>query len=80
MASKTFDLKVAAVDMNSGFATLIDADEIDDVVKYELFMPAHFGGHTNPYPKTGEVFRVRYGMSRNGPGILQCWREEEATV
>lgn len=79
MASKIFNVKVVSYDQNTGMAKLMDAHETDDVVTYNLFVPAAFGGRTNPYPKVGEELRVRYG--RGGrcrePMILECWRPQE---
>lgn len=82
MASKVFKLKVASVDRQSGFASLVDPNEIDDVVPYKLFIPAYFGGQTNPWPKADEELFIRYddGALRNdGNRIIDAWRPSETT-
>lgn len=80
MTSKVFKVKVASVDRQSGFADLVDSDEIDDVVPYRLFIPAYFGGATNPWPKAGEELFIRYNQSaqRSHP-IINAWRPAEST-
>lgn len=81
MTSKVLKVKVTSVDQQSGFASLVDPDEIDDVVPYKLFIPAYFGGHTNPWPKTGEELFIRYegsALRNNGNRIISAWRPDEA--
>lgn len=81
MASKIFEVKVVSVDRESGFAKLIDSSEIDDVVPYELFIPAYFGGHTNPWPKVDETLLIRYSNSITRTGhtrIIDAWRPSES--
>lgn len=76
MSSKIFELKVLAVNKSTGFATLIDPNEIDDVVQYQVYIPNHFGGQTNPWPKPGEELLLRYESSfhfQQQP-IQEVWR------
>jgi hypothetical protein len=71
------NLKVLAVDQRTARATLVDPEEIDDVVMYGVFMPSHFGGEANPWPKVGEYLHVRYegGSSFRKQPIQDVWRE-----
>jgi hypothetical protein len=81
MTSRVFKVRVASVDRQSGFASLVDPNEINDVVPYKLFIPAYFGGATNPWPKAGEELLIRYDGSalRNDHNrITDAWRPNES--
>jgi hypothetical protein len=83
MKSTVIDVKVVAVDPGTATATLVEPAEIDDVVKYNVFMPAYFGGQTNPWPKVGEDLRLRYDHSAFARNPIQnVWRpcEEPLTT
>lgn len=73
--TKPFKVKVVAYDRSTLHATAIDESEIDDVVRYDISAPAHFGGATNPYPKVGEVLFIVY--DRHDNRIVELWREQE---
>jgi hypothetical protein len=77
VASTIFDVTVRSVDLNTGQAKLMPLDENDDVVVYDLFIPACFGGATNPWPKAGEQLKIRYGRRTHDTGIIECWRERD---
>lgn len=81
MKSTIVDAKVVAVDKGAAKATLIDQDEIDDVVTYEIFIPAYFGGHSNPWPKVGEVLRFHYDHSIFARNPIQnVWRPSKLVI
>lgn len=44
---------------------------------YDVFMPSHFGGEANPWPKVGEYLHVRYegGLGFREQPIQDVWRE-----
>lgn len=80
MTAKVMDLKVVEIDQATAMATLIDLNETDDVVRYHLYLPAHFGGSRNPWPTAGQAVAIRYEMRMGELFILECWRSHEETA
>lgn len=76
---RKIEVKVVSYDPNTLMARAVDPTEIDDVVFYDLWAPAHFGGATNPYPKVGENLVLRYDTSgmRSQQPIAAVWRPHE---
>jgi hypothetical protein len=78
MKSTVVDTKVVAVNSKNATATLVDLNEIDDVVEYNILMPIYFGGQTNPWPKVGESLRLRYDHSAFAHNPIEnVWRPRE---
>lgn len=80
MTSEVFKVRVVSVDQQSGYATLVDTNE-NKTIPHELFIPAYFGGWTNPWPKAGEELLIRYNQSaqRSRP-ITSAWRPAESAT